>query len=479
MRCPPALLLVLSTNLLTAQNPASLPAPPAPIAAAEFAARRATLVQEILKDQPDAHFAVVVRGSAGQTDMGAFVQTQDFLYLTGIAEPGLALLLVPGPDGALATDQLLVPPFSPLAATWDGNFLAPGEESAKRTGFATVGNVRSLAETLATTLVAANAGTRPVLYTLTRPAPRIGGTPSKAASAAAAQAGDAFDGRTSREEAFVEYLKATYSALSVKGLEPFLNQLRPVKSPAELSLLRASAVAAAEGIAEAMRGTHPGLYEFHLAAVARYVFSVRGGGPDAYAAIVGAGPNGCILHYSKNDRQLQDADLIVMDYAPTVRGYASDVTRTFPASGTFSPAQRKLVQDVYDIQQALIAEVKPGAKLSALGRKCQEMLQERGYRSDHGPCHHVGLAVHDPSVDELRAGMVITVEPGAYLRDQGMGCRIEDTILVTNTGAEVLSVGVPSSPDAIEKLMREKGLLDIGMRVGADTAKDAGKDAGK
>jgi Xaa-Pro aminopeptidase len=87
------------------------------------------------------------------------------------------------------------------------------------------------------------------------------------------------------------------------------------------------------------------------------------------------------------------------------------------------------------------------------------LLKDRGYRSDHGPCHHVGLAVHDPSVDQLQAGMVITVEPGAYLRDKGMGCRIEDTILVTKDGCEVLSAGVPSTPDAIEQLMAEPGIL--------------------
>ncbi|MBL8752956.1 MAG: aminopeptidase P family protein, partial [Planctomycetes bacterium] len=101
----------------------------------------------------------------------------------------------------------------------------------------------------------------------------------------------------------------------------------------------------------------------------------------------------------------------------------------------------------------------PGVKISDLYAACAEKLVARGYRNDHGCTHHVGLAVHDPSVDTLEAGMVITVEPGAYLRDKGMGCRIEDTILVTKDGCEVLSSGVPSTPDAIEALMREPGIL--------------------
>ena len=453
------------TTALAAQAP-KLPAPPAPLPATEFAERRAALVRELQKAEPGGKFVVLVRGNAGATDMGAFVQDQDFLYLSGVAEPGLALLLGPGANNGQGLDELLVPPHSRFAATWDGDFLAPGEQSAKATGFAVCGNVRSLEERLAALLVADQDGKRPVLYTLVEAAPRIGSTPGKANGVAADMANDKFDGRTSREQALVARCKALYPGLEVKGLEGLLGTMRAHKSPGEIELLRNSARIAAEGIAESMKGTRPGLYEFQVAAVARYVFSLRGAGPDAYAAIVGGGPNGCVLHYMKCTRQLLQDDLIVMDYAPTLQGYASDVTRTFPASGKFSPAQRKLVQDVYEIQQALIADVKPGARLSELGRKCQEMLKERGYRSDHGPCHHVGLAVHDPSVDELAAGMVITVEPGAYLRDQGMGCRIEDTVLVTAKGHEVLSANVPSAPDAIEALMREKGVLDSKVGTG-------------
>jgi Xaa-Pro aminopeptidase len=256
-------------------------------------------------------------------------------------------------------------------------------------------------------------------------------------------------------------LETIFAGVTVKDLTPQLAKLRGTKTAGEIAVLRASARAAADGIGEAMRSTAPGRFEYELAAVARYVFSLRGGGPDAYGAIVGSAKNGCILHYMANTRRIEDGDLIVMDYAPTIHGYASDVTRTFPASGKFTAEQRKLVQDVYDIQQALLADVKPGAKLSDLGRKCQEMLKERGYRSDHGPCHHVGLAVHDPGPDVLAPGMVITVEPGAYLRDKGMGCRIEDTILVTEGGYETLSGHLPSQPDAVEALMQKRGVIGV------------------
>jgi Xaa-Pro aminopeptidase len=453
-------LFVAAFAALVQAQDGGLPAPLPPLPKEEFQARRAALAQRLHAARPDERCVVLVRGAQRQPDMGAFAQDQDFRYLAGIDEPNLALLLVVDEHGALAHDELLVPPYSPFTATWDGNYLAPGEATAERTGFRTAGNVRSLARRLGELLAPADGdGRRPRLYTLLQPAPRTGSTPSKAAETAEAIARDPLDGRASREQALVQALRKAHDGLVVEALEPFLHAMRPHKSPAEIAVLRRCAEIAAAGIAEAMRSCEVGHFEYQLAAVARFVFTVHGAGPDAYAAIVGGGPNGCILHYNACTRRLEDGDLIVMDYAPTLHGYATDVTRTFPASGKFTPEQRKLVQDVYEIQQALIAEVKPGARLSELGRRCAQLLLARGYRNDHGPCHHVGLAVHDPSVDVLAPGMVITVEPGAYLRDVGMGCRIEDTILVTEDGCEVLSKDVPSTPDAIEALMAGRGLL--------------------
>jgi Xaa-Pro aminopeptidase len=440
-----------------AAPPAAAPMPPLP--KEEFRARREALAAAIAAAHPGRPAVVLLRGGGKSVDMGAFVQDQDFLYLSGIAEPGIAVLLAIDASGKLVRDELLVPPFSRFAAVWDGAFLAPGPETASRTGFATAGNVRGLVRELGDALAAGSDGSRPLLVALTDAAARTGSTPAKARDAATGVTKDPLDGRASREAVLVAALQKQHEGLQVESLERFLHAMRPIKSAREIEVLRRCAEIAAEGIAEAMKSCEVGHFEFQIAAVARFVFTLRGAGPDAYAAIVGGGPNGCVLHYNTCTRRLVDGDLIVMDYAPTLHGYATDVTRTFPANGKFTPAQRKLVQDVCEIQQALIADVKPGAKLSVLGRKCAQMLQERGYRNDHGPCHHVGLAVHDPSVDTLAPGMLITVEPGAYLRDQGMGCRIEDTILVTEAGCEVLSKDVPSTPDAIEALMAEKGLL--------------------
>ena len=433
----------------SAKTTAVLPAPMPLPEVDHFRARRAALRQTL------GDGVAVLLGARKPDHMGAFWQSQDFFYLSGVNEPELAMLIGTDRDGKVV-DELLVPPFSRFTAQWEGEFLNPGEKSAQKSGFAVVGNVRNLSGRLDELL--AGEGKKPMtLWLLFTPAVPIGGTPGQTLGAIGAQEGDAFDGRDSREHMFKLAMASRFKEVPQRDLTRPLHALRAHKEPAEIELLRRSSEIAAEGIAEAMRASRPGLYEFQLAAVARYVVSLRGAGPDAYGAIVGAGKNGCVLHYMKNDAPLAGGQLVVMDYAPTVHGYASDVTRTFPSDGTFTTEQRKLVQDVYEVQQALIAEVKPGASLGKLSQLCSELLRKKGYRSDHGPCHHVGLAVHDPSVDELEAGMVITVEPGAYLREQGMGCRIEDTILVTDTGCEVLSRGVPSTPDEIEAFLRARG----------------------
>ncbi|MBK8101295.1 MAG: aminopeptidase P N-terminal domain-containing protein [Planctomycetes bacterium] len=454
MNCRSAVFLVVGA--LVAQTPSTLVPPLAPLAPAHFAQSRTALRAAIAADLPaGTRWVALVRGAGKSLDMGPFAQDQDFYWLSGVEEPELALLLTD------TVDELLVPPFSRFAATWDGEFLAPGDATAQRTGFSTAGNVRSLATRLEELLAPGGDGKRPILLTPKSGAAPRGSTPGHTGGVVAAMTADKFDGRKSREAALADALASKYEGLEIRDLTPFVHALRARKAPAELTALRASAAIAAEGHIEAMRSARPGLYEFQIAAIARYVFSLRGAGTDAYGAIVGAAKNGCVLHYKKNSALVQDGDLIVMDYAATVRGYAADVTRTFPANGRFSPAQKKLVQDVYDIQQRLLADVKPGARLSALGSKCAALLAERGYRSDHGPCHHIGLAVHDPSVDVLSPGMVISVEPGAYLRKEGMGCRIEDTILITDSGYENLSAAAPSAPDAIEALMVERGVVEV------------------
>lgn len=428
--------------------------PPAPFPPEFFAGRRAALCRLIAAQAKEGERHVVfLRGATVAAGMETFYQDQNFYYLSGVSEPDVAMLLWP----STGDEELLVPPFSPFTATWDGQRLVPGDAAAEATGFGQVGNSRSVQRRLRELADEDNL----VLWTFLAPQPNKTATSSSVAKFAAAQERDHLDGRPTRGQALRSRLTDLLGDVEIRDATPLVGQLRAVKTREEIAQVRAASEIAAHGLAEAMKSARPGIYEYQIAAAARYVFTRLGAGPDAYAAIVGSGPNGCVLHYNTNTRQARDGDLVVMDYGPTVHGYCTDVTRTFPVNGKFTPEQRELVTDVYEIQQELISNVRPGARLSALGAMCARLLKARGYRSDHGPCHHVGLAVHDKQGDVLEPGMLITVEPGAYLRDEGMGCRIEDVVLVTEDGCEVLSAGVPAKPDEIEALMQQPGLQQV------------------
>jgi len=427
--------------------------PPPPISKDFFAGRRQALMTSIKElSKPGEVHVVVMRGARQRPDLATNHQDHDFYYLTGVTEPDAAMMLWP----ATGKEELLVLPYSPFTATWNGIRLAPGDAAARETGFAAVGNSAGLHRRLRA-LAAEDGGTL-VIWTELQPQPNVTATGASAAEYAKKQERDRFDGRVTREQAFADRLDELLGGPRIEDVGLLIGRLRAVKTDEELRQIRAATLIATEGLAEAMKSTRPGVFEYQIAAAARYVFSRLGAGPDAYSAIVGSGPNGCILHYNRNDRRVEDGDLIVMDYGPTVNGYCTDVTRTFPANGKFTPAQRELVSDVAEVQRELIDRIKPGARLSALSALCGQLLREKGYRVDHGPCHHVGLAVHDKEGDVLRPGMVITVEPGAYLRGEGMGCRIEDVVLVTETGCEVLSGHLAASPDAIEELMAGEGI---------------------
>jgi Xaa-Pro aminopeptidase len=462
MRTPSCTLLL--ALVAAAQEPTPPPSP------AHFRERRVAVMEAVKQKLEEGERAVVlVRGAPTSPEMAPFYQDHEFWYLSGVAEADLELLLFP----ASGADVLLVPPFNRFTANWDGERLAPGEAAAKATGFQRVGSSRSLKSELEAALAPDAGGRRPVLFTLLQPAPNRTSTAGQMGKAQKQRTSDPFDGRPSREQVLRENLELQFPDLVVRDLAPIVNALRGVKTPEELDQVKAACRIAAEGMAEAMKSATPGMYEFQIAAVAHYVHSRHGAPVDAYGAIVGAGPNGCVLHYMANSRKTVDGDLVVMDYAPSVNGYCADVTRTFPVNGKFTAAQRKLVEDVYEVQQAVIREIRPGRNLGELEAISMRMLAEKGYRSMHGICHHVGLAVHDVGGGELAPGMVFTVEPGAYLPDKGMGCRIEDVVLVTGDGCVVLSSALPAKPDDIEALMRKKGIgnATVGLEAGGGVAK--------
>ena len=189
----------------------------------------------------------------------------------------------------------------------------------------------------------------------------------------------------------------------------------------------------------------------------------------AYHAIVGSGANSCVLHYSANDRVMRAKEVMLVDYGPEVDHYTTDITRTWPVDGQFTERAAELYDAVAKAQQAAIDSVRPGTTMSAVGQVANDLLTELGFGSliQHGPCHWIGMEVHDPGPGGRSAGskalvpgVAFTVEPGLYEPETGIGIRIEDVVVVTADGCRILTRDVPVEREAMEALVRSRGVLD-------------------
>ncbi len=270
-----------------------------------------------------------------------------------------------------------------------------------------------------------------------------------------------------------------------------LHEMRLFKSAGELDLMRRAVAASADAHVAAMRGVRDGAFEYELEALLEYHFRAAGGSGWAYPSIVASGANATILHYTQNDRRMRDGDLVLIDAGAEFDGYCSDVTRTFPVGAAYTPPQRRIYEIVLRAQREGIAAVRPGASMEEVHKRATEVLvdglleigllegeagelMEKGEHTRfymHRTGHWLGLDVHDVGryrVDgvsrPLEPGMVLTVEPGLYIAEdleqvrddyRGIGVRIEDDVLVTEGGHEVLSAAIPKEADEIEAIRRE------------------------
>jgi Xaa-Pro aminopeptidase len=257
--------------------------------------------------------------------------------------------------------------------------------------------------------------------------------------------------------------------------------MRAVKTNEEIALLTKATQITALAHAQAMMSTEPGMYEYELSALYEYIFRRMGAEYGGYPNIVGAGENSIILHYNTNRKQLKDGEVVLADCAAEYHGYSSDVTRTWPVNGRFTPAQRDIYQLVLDAQNAAIAMMKPGANWSDISNKSADVIEDGLFRLGlikeknrrefrrfhlHGLGHPIGLNVHDVGQAVMEPGMIYTVEPGVYIGEvegvdpkyHNIGVRIEDVILVTEDGPKLLSGDAPREISAIESLMKKKGI---------------------
>ena len=273
---------------------------------------------------------------------------------------------------------------------------------------------------------------------------------------------------------YAETVERSYGC-KVNDHHLLLARMREVKAPEEIALMRKGIEHTAAGHARVLEVLRPGLREFELKDAIEDAFRRSGSRHVAYDSIVGSGPNGAVLHYPKDDRAMKDGELVVVDAGAEEQFYATDVTRTYPVSGKFSPGAAGDLRHRRSRRRPRPSpSAKAGVTARALERAASKVIDDAGYHDAyiHGCCHFVGLEVHDVGDYDapLPAGAVITVEPGIYLPQRGFGVRVEDEILITATGAEVLTRGIPSDPDEIERRMQKRaetapGTLTLRYRV--------------
>jgi len=274
-------------------------------------------------------------------------------------------------------------------------------------------------------------------------------------------------GKEAVSDTFFQQL-ALGTGAGVTDLRPLLADMRLVKDADEMRRLRMAAEITAKGHLAAMRAAHPGAWEYELEGDAEGTFRRLGAERLAYPSIVGTGINSTTLHYDRSRSQLQAGELVVMDMGAEYGFYAADVTRTIPASGRFSPRQLQIYNLVLATQQAALDSIKPGITLGRLGQIAREYMKE--HSGDlcapdtcdryfvHGLGHWLGMDVHDVGSyrTPLAPNMVFTVEPGIYIPEEKLGVRIEDDVVVTATGYELLSGGAPRTAVDVEKAMRAR-----------------------
>lgn len=271
--------------------------------------------------------------------------------------------------------------------------------------------------------------------------------------------------------------------LDLTELNNIMNDLRGIKMPEEIDLIRKAVLISSVGQVEVMKAMKPGLSETEIQGIHEFVFKKYGSEYEGYPSIVGAGHNGCILHYQENAKpEIESTEMILMDLGAEYHGYTADVTRTIPVDGKFSPEEKAIYDLVYKAQEEAIQLCKPGTTFGQLTTVAKDIInqgladlgiinsaRDRHLYFPHGLSHHLGLDVHDKgNYNRLEAGMVITIEPGIYI-PEGSDCdpkwwniavRIEDDILITTDGFENLSAFAPRTSEEIEKTMAQPSPLD-------------------
>jgi Xaa-Pro aminopeptidase len=384
-----------------------------------------------------------------------FIQNTNLFWLSGVDQEETFLILAPDHPDEKLREVLFLRETSEEIAIWEGHKLTK-EEGTKTSGIEQIKWNHEFEKTLNTILADSD---RIYLY-----------KNEHIRNATSVQTAN---------DRLVDWMKSSYPLYEFERLAPLIYYQRSIKSEAEISTLQHACDITEKGFRDILEVVRPGVWEYEVEAEYLYTFVRNRSRGFAYTPIIAGGANACVLHYIENNQQLREGDLLLMDVGAEYGNYNADMTRTIPVSGRFSSRQRSVYDAVLRVKNKATEILRPGITIpeyhKQVGEYMEEELLELGLidKTDiknqnpdwpaykkyfmHGTSHHLGLDVHDVSSVHVKVepGMVFTVEPGIYIREENIGIRIEDDILITEQGHKNLMRNIPIHAEEIEEIMQK------------------------
>jgi len=387
--------------------------------------------------------------------MRSFIQNTDLFYLSGMDEEECILVIFPGAKEEKHKEILFIKETNEEIATWEGPKYTK-EEASKISGIKTIYWTREFEKIFRGLVFEADR-----IYLNSNEHLRADVTVE------------------TRDARFLKWCKNTYPLHKYQRLAPIMHDIRPIKSDIEIGLIKQACQITENAFRRLLGFIRPGVWEFEIEAEIYHEFITHRSRGPAYSPIIASGINACILHYVQNNRQCKDGDLVLMDFGAEYANYASDLTRTVPINGKFTPRQKEIYNAVLRVQKEAIQMLEPGNTFEAYNKDVGVIMEKeliglgvldagsvKNQNPDdplykqyfmHSASHHLGLDVHDlgSKYRKFETGMVLTCEPGIYIKDEGIGIRLENDILVTKDGPVDLMANIPIEPEEIEDLMNK------------------------
>ena len=385
-----------------------------------------------------------------------FRQQSDFFYLTGINEENAYLLIAPDYPIEDLREILFIEPYDEVKATWQGEML----DNAQATELSGVKTVKGSDAFWSFLNDIALSGYADTIFMNSYEYPKYECAVETI------------------QKRFIKQVKERYPMHNYGRTAPILNALRMIKSEDEIAITRQACDVTAKAFRRCLETVKPGMNEFEVQAEIEYIFKKNNASGHAYAPIIAAGKNACCLHYCKNQSQLNDGDLILFDIGCELKNYSSDLSRTIPINGKFTERQKDCYNAVLRVMKEITKLYHPGGTINEINETTYKLMEQemiklglftaedvKNQNPDkplykkylmHGMSHHIGLDVHD-SIDKFKPfapGMILTCEPGLYIRDEGIGIRIENDLLITDGEPINLFDGLPTEIEEIEAAMK-------------------------